>query len=167
MTISDTNTYLVSTGGWGGGTSALYRSTDGGTTWAVASNNSPGGYPLYASDGAIYWGIDGGIMKSTDKGATWTKTGTSAPGGLRAAHPAELPDKRLITVGKDKAIKLSGDGGATWKTISDPVPIPAAESLGGVTYSAQRKILVAWYSNCWNNLPDDTIWRTSWDHETN
>jgi hypothetical protein len=68
---------------------------------------------------------------------------------------------------------LSADAGSTWKNISAAWPpfLPTdgapPQAMSGVTYSAQRKILVAWYQNCWGNLPSDAIYRTSWDHAAN
>ena len=54
--VFDAKTYVVNSAGWKQGLSwGIFRTEDGGNTWAKVSDLGPDGAPLVASDGAIYW----------------------------------------------------------------------------------------------------------------
>jgi hypothetical protein len=57
----------------------VYRSTDGGTTWAATSLTGASVYALVpdpTTEGTIYAGKGGGVSKSTDGGDAWTDVAT-------------------------------------------------------------------------------------------
>jgi len=141
----------------------LYRSTNGGTSWALASLNVVGGVRALAFDPSkhttIYAGAGdykgdlhhvanaGGLWKSTDGGDNWTRISTS-----NATLDGESPrtivvdpmdgmrvwafcDKPNSTSGTDGDIFESLDGGATWTTITPSTGVFA------FTYSAAEGLL--------------------------
>jgi hypothetical protein len=72
--ILDTMTFLVGTGGFGG-TNGVFRTTDGGTTWAKVSPQAPPQSMQIAPDGTfvypVFW--NNGLITSKDQGVTWTQ----------------------------------------------------------------------------------------------
>lgn len=115
-------------GGWG----PLYRSTDGGTTWA-AINSFP--FPpsearsidsFYETRDSTLWATGwvhshgGYVFRSTDTGATWDTTGTIRVGPVHAVRVYAMDedaaeDLRIgFQPGPDSVASLSADGGATW-----------------------------------------------------
>jgi hypothetical protein len=114
-----------------------------------------------ASDGAIYWVLDGdrGLIKSTDQGATWQYVTqvSSLSGSL-----IELPNGWLAAIGR--WVSVSPNHGLTWAAIGPPLPYAAS----GFTYSASGKAFYAWRSDCFSktgNTPvkADAIMRLSVD----
>ncbi|MCA9730198.1 MAG: hypothetical protein KC729_21115, partial [Candidatus Eisenbacteria bacterium] len=84
--------FSIGTGGFG-----LFRSTDGGASWALANNGIPAGRSIDAllvHGGSLYAcvnaplgpAIDDGVYRSTDQGGSWELLGT----GLDALSPGEL-----------------------------------------------------------------------------
>jgi photosystem II stability/assembly factor-like uncharacterized protein len=150
--VLDARTFLLGACGSGMGTCGIFRSTDAGGSWTRTgdANVSHFGQPLWASDGAIYWPLqgDGGLVKSTDGGVTWTRIVMG--GKLVGVTPLELPDKTLVAVGFDQ-LQRSSDGGITWSPIGEPLPHKLqANNQGGVTYSAQNKTFFLWKWDCGN-----------------
>jgi photosystem II stability/assembly factor-like uncharacterized protein len=154
--VLDANTFLVGCNGDG-----IYRSTNGGMSWMKVSSSGVLPQPLVASNKAIYWaGSSGGVMKSTDQGQTFTQVadGNTAPGVIYPTTLAELPDGRIVVVGKDH-VQATADGGKTWGPIGDPMPFPGGgfDGANGVTYSAMTKTLFVWHWDCGNNVPANAI----------
>jgi hypothetical protein len=141
----------------------LYRSVNGGTSWALTSLNVVGGVRALAFDPSkhttIYAGAGdykgdlhsiahaGGLWKSTDGGDNWTRISTS-----NATLDGESPrtivvdpmngmrvwafcDKPNSTSGTDGDIFESLDGGATWTTITP------SNGVFAFTYSAAEGLL--------------------------
>lgn len=90
--ITDANTYMVGDGGTGSGNAKVWRTTDGGTTWAtVLTTGGTGGFfngivrasltagfVVAQSDGPNGLGANCSMYLSTNNGATWT--GMQQPG---------------------------------------------------------------------------------------
>lgn len=124
--------------GNGGVTSALWSSTDNGTTWTKTGGAFPTGFiassiRIAPSDAQrIYVGgtsigsSDAVIAQSTDGGATWTTTAFTPPSStfevrVRAVHPTR-PDVAFVWVDNDDvtqpdSIWGTGDAGATWTNV--------------------------------------------------
>lgn len=92
--------------------SASYRSTDGGSTWADISLPSGGARVISTgSDGVVLVNISSAIYRSEDKGETWSLYST-APYG---SHIIAAPDGRIFSASSDKVAVSSG--GAGWTQI--------------------------------------------------
>ena len=145
--------HLVGT--FGAAQSGIYRTTDGGGTWQLASDLDVYNPPLVASDGAIYWLTvgDGGVVRSTDGGVTWNHVHR---GGLESGV-VELPNGRLASIA-DSEVVVSADQGATWMPAGGP-KLPFAEVPSGITYSPTRNAVYVWRADCTSVLPAGAIQR--------
>ena len=162
--VIDAQTHLVGCGGYGGGPSGVYRTTDGGTTWSVVTTSGGALAPLRASDHSIYWASPNGLglTRSTDDGQHWSDVGK----GVRnaAARPVELPDGRIATLGAD-SILVSADHGASWAPASAKLPYSDAV---GLAYSSQRKAFFIWHFTCGTGnipVPADATMRFDFDYQ--
>ncbi|MFN0175378.1 MAG: WD40/YVTN/BNR-like repeat-containing protein [Saprospiraceae bacterium] len=115
----------------GGPESALFKSTDGGTTWKKLEGGLPGGdlgrigidvspvNPDYVYAVVEAGEKKGGIYRSTDRGASWTKmsdTYTSGNYYQKLNCDPKNPDRIFIT---DTYYKVSDDGGKTVRNLSE------------------------------------------------
>jgi len=109
-----------------GTTRGLYRSTDGGATWAEANAGLPAsvvGAVAVASDGAIYAGAGGAprLFRLPAGGARWEPLGRLPQGdagtlsvyGVTVAGRAAPPPVLVITT--YDSFLVSRDGGLTWE----------------------------------------------------
>jgi photosystem II stability/assembly factor-like uncharacterized protein len=95
--------------------SGVWRSPDGGTTWApTGALGADSAKALAGGGAAIYLGTESGAWKSADAGATWGR----ASAGLRAATPVTLAFQPgatgLLLAGANGEVFRSTDGGASW-----------------------------------------------------
>lgn len=163
--VIDPATYLIGCSGWGGTVSGIYRTTDGGTSWALAVDAGGTGPPIIASTGAIYWSSDeeDGLVKSVDGGENWTKI-VDKRGTLASVPPVELPDGRLLSLSSAYSPQhavMSADDGATWKAVSSNVPFHAY----GIAYDENRKAIFAWHSQCDGGTAPVAVIRYDFDYE--
>jgi photosystem II stability/assembly factor-like uncharacterized protein len=147
----------------------VFRSSDG-AMWTSVGSKGVAAQPLWASDGTIYWlGSQGGINVSRNQGQHFTQTadGNLAPGIVGAAYPAELPDGRIVIIGKDH-LQISSDKGVTWKPIGQPLPYPGGgyDGARGPTYSARTKTFYVWRWDCSNNVVSNAIMSAGFDYTT-
>jgi hypothetical protein len=158
--IIDAQTFLLGSCGYADGMCGIFRSTNGGTDWSVASDVPAVGQPLVHSDGTIYWSAiyDNGIAKSTDQGVTWTKTVNY--GVVATAPLIELPDGRMLTVNADHVV-ISTDA-ATWTPIGETIPFKPS----GVVYATATKTMYVWHWDCGNAVLPDAIATAGFDWET-
>jgi hypothetical protein len=164
----DGQVHLVGCGGYGGGTTGIFRTTDGGANWTQVSDLGGANAPLRASDGSLYWATPDaqGMARSTDDGQSWTET--VGAGILTSAHPIELPDGRIASLGPrygTQYVMVSADRGAHWAQATTALPY---EDARGVLYSTQRKALYIWHSSCGTGggsvpVPPDAIFRYDFD----
>lgn len=141
----------------------LYRSANGGTTWAATSLSVVGGVRalafdpsnrqiVYAGAGDYATGLDrvahaGGLWKSTDGGDSWSRI-SAGNATLDGEAPRTiivdpqngmrlwvLADRALSATGTDADLFESLDGGASWTTIT-----PASAVLQ-LTYSPAEGLL--------------------------
>lgn len=94
----------------------LYRSDDGGETWAKANSGSFPGDVIQVSasaDGVVYVAsVQGGVLRSDDAGATFEGTGQLSGGVLAVA--ASATDPNVVYAGTESGLFASTDGGETW-----------------------------------------------------
>lgn len=136
--ILDGKTFLINTAGWKQKAKwGIYRSEDGGATWAEVSKAGPSGNALQASDGSIFWQLTygGGLVRGTDQGKTWGATMKDVKSNV-----IELPDKRLAGLNGNQ-IMISADSGATWTKFGPVVPFKP----NGIVYSAKGKAFYSWH----------------------
>ena len=164
--VIDAQTFLLGSCGYGMGKCGVFRSTDGGDSWTVVSDDGPASPPLRASDGTIYWGLyEGGMIISEDLGETWKKT---SPGPVRSWSVAlsELPDGRILALGYDYPL-VTADKGETWKRVGGKLPFPG-QNCGtyGMAYMPDRREIFINHNDCTGNISDNSIWSVPFDYET-
>ncbi len=156
------NTFYV--GSPGGG---VWKTTDGGSTWACLTDNLPvlgvtniaidptNANTIYIATGDGYGNFDTksvGILKSTDGGATWNTTGLSWTQtqqrviGSMAIHPT---NPQILLAATSVGIYKTTNGGSTWSQITtfhtqdikfkpgDPTTVYAT-SYGGTSANVYR-----------------------------
>lgn len=109
----------------------VFKSTDGGNTWARALTGLPrkGIYslavsPNYTADQTLFAGMwEGGVYKSSNGGAGWSNASTGL-GNLRvwavALSPAFGTDQTLFA-GTDGGLYRSTNGGASWTALTNTI----------------------------------------------
>ena len=121
---------------WGGSEQhpALYKSTDGGQTWAEVPNTAavggsilrvpPTGHDVYAANGS-------GFRRSGDGGQTFEQTLTGDIQGLdvSAAAPG------VVFVSKADGVWRSSDRGRTWAKLPGSLPLINGDPLRGLKVS--------------------------------
>jgi photosystem II stability/assembly factor-like uncharacterized protein len=157
--VIDRDTHLVGCSGYAGGTDGVFRTTDGGRTWASTTTAPAAALPLRASNGTIYWSLiyDRGLIKSADQGRTWTQTVQG--GTLKTVHPIELPDGRIVAVGA-RTLMISSDEGSTFTTLGAPLPFVP----NSITYSPYRNAFFIERFDCGNAVLADAISRAGFDY---
>jgi hypothetical protein len=150
-------------------TGGVYHSSDG-SSWTSIGSKGVIPQPLLGGDGTIYWpGNSGGMNVSTDQGQHFTETvdGSVAPWITGPMQPAELPDGRVVTIGKDHLL-ISSDKGATWNPIGEPLPYPGGgyDGARGLAYSARTKTFYIWRWDCNTSVPSNAVMSAGFDYET-
>jgi hypothetical protein len=158
--VLDAKTFLVGCSG-GATATGIYRSTNTGGSWTRVGMQAVWAQPLVSKSSAIYWpGTQGGVEKSADSGLSFAQIvdGNTVAAVVAPTTLAELPDGRIIAIGKDH-LQASADGGTTWSAIGDPLPYTGGGYNGasGVTYSATTKTFFIWRWTCDNNVPGNAI----------
>jgi len=149
----------------------VFHSTDG-NTWTNVGAKGVIPQPLVASDGTIYWpGNNGGLVRSINGGAAFTQVADAnqAAGMVGSIYPAELPDGRIVVVGKDH-LQISADKGMTWKPIGAALPYTDGgggyNGARGPAYSARTKTFYIWRWDCSNAVPANAIMSMGFDYMT-
>jgi hypothetical protein len=159
--VVDPVTYLVGTNKGGDGAGVFYTE-DGGFTWERVFDVGVIGRPLAASDGMLYWLLEGGlgVTASADDGRTWDFVTGDGPHADPAMSIIELPDGRIAATA-GKSVVVSADKGASWETVGPPAPF----DLSGIAYSETRNAFYAWHSDCSDEIVDDSIARLDLDEQ--
>lgn len=97
----------------------LFRSDDGGESWAKAATVPGDIMTLTAGpDGRVYAAsMSQGILRSDDGGQTFTATGRDA---ATLTVAASATDADIVYAGAEDAVYVSTDGGASWEQKSVP-----------------------------------------------
>lgn len=154
---TDSNVVMVTTGRGPDGSGRVWRSTNGGTSWAspinVTANWSGLTYTGESSGTRTYYAVGGGgnLYRSTDKGASWTKLtapGTSNDFALPAIAGSAVDSKAAYYMSTaDSKIYKTADSGATWTDTTNNHPGDYNWSQG----------FYDWYIACYKNGTKDHI----------
>lgn len=145
--------FLAAAGGgspalYGATSSGVFKSVDGGTTWAQIATQSASWIGVDPVAPTTVWGVayiaNAGyeLFRSTDSGGTWTlASNPPAPISLAAA-PLTIPNG-LYALAANLTIVKTSDGGNTWTSSSTSLP-NSTHALGvnpsntSIVYAAQR-----------------------------
>jgi uncharacterized protein (TIGR03437 family) len=133
---SQSGVMLAGATGCTGAASGIYRSTDGGSTWARALTAAVDSLVIDASGQYAYAGVEGGsVYRSSDGGQTWsnssgsgatglTPAGTAKGGSVYVAVSPSNPATVLASVaaasgGALQGLYLSQDRGQTWSRLAN------------------------------------------------
>jgi photosystem II stability/assembly factor-like uncharacterized protein len=112
---------VVLVGGGGGQTKVVFRSTDGGATFADASGVDPASAVAYVT--ATRWlqlAPPGQSLETTDGGATWHLYATDYTQAAPIAPDVVFGDAMVGYATVRGSIQRTTDGGAHWTTIKTP-----------------------------------------------
>ncbi|WP_299334276.1 T9SS type A sorting domain-containing protein [uncultured Psychroserpens sp.] len=107
----------------GGVSGGVWKTTDGGNTWAVLTDNMPTlnvySLAIDPTNPSIYfWGSTGGnIYKSTDGGATWNFLSDMGNGAVNRILIDPTDTSKMYCSSASYGIRKSTDSGATWTDI--------------------------------------------------
>jgi photosystem II stability/assembly factor-like uncharacterized protein len=147
----------------------LLRSVDAGQTWAKLSVGDKGDkfesvnstilasfiIPDPGTDGTLYARMQSGFWKSTDHGTSWKKTGLlDNPAGISGFTIMSGKSETLFAAdyllsvggGENFILQKSVDGGATWKTMTNPFATINSNAWFSVLAIPGDKLIA--YLNC-------------------
>jgi len=129
----DAAVVYAGTGGFVGQGHGVFKSTDGGQSWAAANRGMlDRRITALAVDPTdpqvVYAGGDSGeLFRSADGGATWTDLSEglkvqrlSEPRQIRAVVVDPADPNRVFLLGDNSALMFSGDGGQKWQLLGKP-----------------------------------------------
>ncbi|HEV3076086.1 MAG TPA: hypothetical protein VHB47_16825 [Thermoanaerobaculia bacterium] len=151
----------------GVGNAAIYKTTDGGRSWALAA---PGPVATTlavepSNSAIVYAGTGGGAFKSTDGGRTWKPSGHGVPSFAVTALAIVPSTPRILYAATDGGLYKSSDAGARWTPVQGPwdPPIfslaidPTAASTLYVSASSQPGSTVG----VWKSVDGGASWAPS------
>jgi photosystem II stability/assembly factor-like uncharacterized protein len=118
-------------GGTGVGNAGIYKTTNGGVSWAAVAPNTIGSALAVdpSNSRTVYAGSNAGVYKSTDGGMTWLPS-RRGMGRLPVNALAMAPsDSRTLYAGTSTGVYRSSDGGASWAAASKGLVDPTIRSL--------------------------------------
>ncbi|MBS0660371.1 MAG: hypothetical protein JSR82_19285 [Verrucomicrobia bacterium] len=127
----------------------IFKSADGGSTWALLPGTSTNDFSYVgrlaaSADGTtLLAATKAGVMRSTDSGATWTKTYTSSS-GFGLSHVAFDPSNssKAIASGYGGQLRYSTNGGATWLVPTGTLPSASSYSRVECAYARSNPAVV-------------------------
>ncbi|HEX8297996.1 MAG TPA: PKD domain-containing protein, partial [Rubricoccaceae bacterium] len=102
--------------------SALFHTTDGGSTWAPVAD-AVGTWTAIDAEGASAWAVSvgGQTRRTTDSGTTWTEGELPDAAGSPTVSDLDFADPSVgYAVGQRGYAARSTDGGATWTVLPTP-----------------------------------------------
>ena len=139
----------------------VWKTTDGGETWAAVNNGLTLSNvlelaisPAYGSDQTLFIGSEqGAVFKSTNGGISWLRVDGDAVGERRvqaiAISPDYANDGEVFVVDDDEGVFVSTDRGSTWQSRN--------EGLSGYEWGLMGLHLSPDYAS------DQTLFAFSWD----
>ncbi len=129
------------------GTSGVYRSTDGGGSWAQVTPGQVTPFQIVTrNDGVLFtaaqgagcemcWTVAPGVLASADGGVTWTPKNTGL-GTTDVSWVATPWSGNVIFAANSYSAYASADHGATWLLFGDMSPVHCAQYYGSVAFAA-------------------------------
>ena len=131
----------------GGPQSGIHKSTDGGETWTKITKGLPSvdlgriGMAISPADPEMLYAIveaaqgKGGFYRSTDRGASWHKQGSYSTSGnyYQEIIPDPINPNRIYAM--DTWMKVSDDGGKTFKNVGEDFKHVDNHSIWTVSYT--------------------------------
>ena len=116
VAVSPTNPLVI----YAGTDGSLFRSTDGGSTWAQVNRGATWDVRLILPDvsgvsGRLIVGTDQGLYASDDSGGTWTSLHGNISSNM--LYSLSVHDQTILTGAQDFPAIASYDGGQTWLTV--------------------------------------------------
>ena len=116
----------------------LYRSEDGGATWALSSLPESDIAWLDSAAGGVVATTEHGLYRSTDEGVTWQKL--DGPDSFMLS--VDFQDDTGLALGQDGSVWRSDDGGASWRAAPSTAIQPGNSYLAQINISADATM--AW-----------------------
>ena len=163
--------FPTATTGWTVGSAGkVWKSTDGGGSWAAQTSGVAGDLNDVCFIGATTgWAVgDGGqILKTTDGGSTWTPQ--SSPTTLNLLAVTAWDENRAWASGEDATLLHTTDGGATWT--GQTLPIWPPYDLEDIDFAdATTGFTVGMFGTTYRSTDGGTSWHaltsgsTGWLH---
>jgi photosystem II stability/assembly factor-like uncharacterized protein len=124
--------YIASSVFVNGSVSGIFKSTDGGASWAPANSGlntqlSNLAFPFgLAIDpktpSTLYAATSTGVLKSTDSAGTWKASGLTTPVQIVVVDPVNTSTLYAAMGFNALGLQRSRDGGATWTSINNGLP---------------------------------------------
>jgi len=158
----------------GGSPGAVYKSLDGGASWAASAAGLPDQLSVYAiaiastpatlyaigqlsanSPGATQWGL----YRSGDAGATWSAASPLQSRPITSVT-VDPNDAQVVYGGFDSELRRTTDGGATWSTFTSGA-FRLCCTFGGVVFDpADSKVFYGQHSGgVWRTVDAGVSWQ--------
>lgn len=158
----------------GGPGSNLYKSTDGGDSWHLSNNGLPKvdlgriGLSTSQADANLLYAIveaadkQGGFYKSENQGATWVKQSKFTTIGLYYQEIVADPIDRNTVYAMDTWLKVSHDGGKTFKNTGE-----ATKHVDNHSMWINPKNNQHWLLGCDGGIYETWDAAKTWDYKAN
>jgi PKD repeat protein/photosystem II stability/assembly factor-like uncharacterized protein len=151
----------------------VWKTTDGGASWARVSNGLTISdvralvvSPAYVTDTTAFAGTAyGGIFKTTDGGASWTRVDggvTSRDIQALAVSPAYASDRHVFAATQGEGVLASTNGGNTWVARNSGMTDGWLNALAiSPNYGADRTLFAAAWGQVFKSINQGYSWSTS------
>jgi photosystem II stability/assembly factor-like uncharacterized protein len=135
----------------------VYRSTDGGGTWAAVPGLAERAYAFaVGADGTHYAALRGWVAHSSDGGQTWASSGTGLRPEDRVLDLAVSPaDPTRLYAAAGDGLYRSTDGGQTWTRCSEGLGYPDVNALA---WDGSGGLLAGTRSGIYRRTTDQAGW---------
>lgn len=122
ITFADSNTGYIS------GFGAIYKTTDGGSTWdfTAAKNDYFTATTWFSSNEGVAIGWEGSVLRTANGGADWEQIRSANKLGqkkIRLKSLAQNSRQELIAAGEKGCMLFSTDKGKSWKFLEDAADV--------------------------------------------